>query len=202
MIERKSIGALQAECGDFGPYYAYLRGSQSDEQRRASVVALVRRRPHMFQHGVKPSGVLANMHRFCMVDGLLYRRVHRPAGLELRCCAPRGMMRGMFAIIGRKPLPFRRELILHYHNSKMGNHVGREQTIKRLEADWYWPTLRTDVDRWIASCTICKGQHGIPATSAWSRTTLYSRPFRCLIYDTVLCPNDTDTGCNEMLTVI
>ena len=34
---------------------------------------------------------------------------------------------------------------------------------------------------------ICAEEKGLAALSAWSRTELYSRPFRCLQIDTVAC---------------
>ena len=62
--------------------------------------------------------------------------------------------------------------------------------------------MRADVESWCDSCEVCKANHGVPAVSAWTRTTLYSHPFRCLQFDTVDCGVDKETGDKYLLTVV
>ena len=200
-IDRKILASLQKECEDFGPYYQWHRPYSSDETRRRKLNGLKKSRPRMF-HRVTVDGVIKTADLYQMIDGLLYRKVRTRDGQELRPCAPSGAMREIFGIVKQHPVPFRRELLHHYHSGVLGHHVGREQTIKRLQDDWYWPTLRSDTEVWCQNCVHCRGNYGNPSVSAWTRTTLYNRPFRCLQIDTVKCPKDPDTGIEKILTVI
>ena len=156
----------------------------------------------MFDH-LTVDGVIKESRRYRLIDGLLYRLVEvSGGGYELRICAPTGSDRAIFALVGLKPMPFRRELIYHYHNGLLGQHTGREQTLLRISGDWYWRQMRSDVESWCDSCAVCKSGHGVPTVSAWTRTTLYTHPFRCLQFDTVDCGQDNRTGHKYLLTVI
>ena len=73
------------------------------------------------------------------------------------------------------------------HNGMMGGHVGVEKTVERIQKDWYWPGMHEAVDRWCATCDLCKGEHGTTGISVWTRTELYSRPFGVIQFDTVEC---------------
>ena len=50
------------------------------------------------------------------------------------------------------------------------------------------------MDRWCARCDLCKGEKGHTATSGWTRTELYSRPFRVIQFDTIDCSQIGDGG--------
>ena len=95
---------------------------------------------------------------------------------------------------------FRNELILEYHNGRLAAHRGRDQTVTALASDWWWPELRHDVKHWIAGCEVCAAAHGHAARSAWTRSNLYSHPFRALQFDLMSVP-ETD-GYHYLLVVV
>ena len=195
------IAQLQAECKELGPFYAYLRESKNDRERRERLVKVIKQRPAGWKR-LTVNGVIANAQYYSLVDGILYRDVVTRHGKELRVCAPTGSLREAFVLTLPRPIEFRRELMFHYHNGLLGNHIGREQTLERLAADWWWAGMRTDVDKWIRTCTHCCGNYGVPHVSAWTRSTMYSRPFRALQFDTITCRPDPKTGHTYVLTVI
>ena len=55
-------------------------------------------------------------------------------------------MRGVLALIGIKPMSFRRELIYYYHSGLMDKHFGKDQTRDNLAKDWYRRQLASDVE--------------------------------------------------------
>ena len=72
-----------------------------------------------------------------------------------------------------------------------------------IERDFWWPGMREDVRRWCKSCQHCLGERASHSgVSAWTRTELFSRPFRVLQYDTVTCRQCRDDGARYILTVI
>ena len=203
-IERALLAKLQSECVEFGPYYCWHRSTHpTDDKKRSELIALQKSFPLMFPRNVTVDGIIKEAdHRYRMHDGLLYRVVQANGGIELRICAPTGSAKQILALLDVVPMKFRRELIYYYHNGLLGQHIGREQTIERISSDWYWRKLRADVTDWCLACATCRSNHASPAVSAWTRTTLYSRPFRCLEFDIVTCCKDERTGHKHLLTVI
>jgi len=124
------------------------------------------------------------------------RRVYDPWDheVQLRLVAPEGgSNRYDMPGVGQGVLTVRAKVLLEYHNSKLGGHLGVDKTVNRIWKDWYWPGLYDDVDRWCRSCDLCRGEKAHNAVSAWSRTELYSRPFRVLQIDTVACKPGSNT---------
>ena len=87
--------------------------------------------------------------------------------------------------------------------------MGRDRTMERLAAEWWWPGMYTDVYRWCAKCEHCQRENKPSAINAWVRTELYLRPFRALQMDTVVCTMGEQsrgagrlTGATRILTVI
>ena len=98
----------------------------------------------------------------------------------------------------------RERLLLEYHNSPLGGHLGREKTIEKLEADYWWPGLAADVKTWCKRCSACQKAKGQSKKTAWTRTEVYSRPFRVLQFDTIGKMNKAGevTGAQYVLTVV
>ena len=53
------------------------------------------------------------------------------------------------------PRNFRSHLLRLAHDSVLSGHFGFEKTLHRLQADWFWPTLRSDVVEYCQSCVTC-----------------------------------------------
>ena len=90
----------------------------------------------------------------------------------------------------------------HYHESELGAHRGRDETERALERDWWWMGLWHDVRKYIKACVHCQGENAHTGMSAWTRTNLYSRPFRVLQFDLLAVPKGSITGSLTLLTVI
>ena len=56
--------------------------------------------------------------------------------------------------------------------------------------------MYTDVMRWCAGCEHCQRENRPTSQAAWTRTELYSRPFRALQFDMVTC-SQTETGAGK-----
>ena len=142
-----------------------------------------------------------------MVEGLLYKRCYSVSDdeVQLRCCVPREGLGAMeLPGYGKVKLNMRERLLLEYHNSPVGGHLGREKTIGRIEADYWWPGLATDVKQWCKRCVQCQKAKGVSKKTAWTRTEVFSRPFRVLQFDTIgpLRSKGDVTGAEYVLTVI
>jgi hypothetical protein len=49
-----------------------------------------------------------------------------------------------------------RDKILHdYHDSPVHGHQGTEKTLERITQNYYWPGLRTSVEKYINTCDLC-----------------------------------------------
>ncbi|KAK4278290.1 hypothetical protein QN277_016155 [Acacia crassicarpa] len=74
--------------------------------------------------------------RFWLEDGLLYtvgRRVFVPKWDNLR-----------------------KELIKECHDSKWAGHPGQRRTLALLEATYYWPQMRDEVELYVKTCLVCQ----------------------------------------------
>ncbi|VFQ66499.1 unnamed protein product [Cuscuta campestris] len=50
-----------------------------------------------------------------------------------------------------------RDQLLHeFHSTPVAGHQGRERTFRRLAQVFYWPSMRKDVRRFVASCLVCQ----------------------------------------------
>ena len=122
-LEALWVARLQAACPDCGPYYAYLREAKSKDEQRRNLVAHLKRRARG-EKNVQANGIISAANNFLMADGLIYRRVRKGAGEELRVFAPRGSIKSAFAIYKFVEVPLRKELLMHYHSGILANHVG------------------------------------------------------------------------------
>ena len=189
-VERQLLINAQIDCHQFGGVYAACLAVSREQDELAAVRAYALQHPeHMKKRN--PDGIVKHARRYELLDGLLMRRVYDAPSheVQLRIVAPHGGV-CQFILPGHGPVTMgvRERVLLEYHNSK---HLGVEKTAQRILQDWYWPGLYEDVDDWCSQCDLCRGEKGAAAVSAWSRTELYSRPFRVIQFDTVDCaPGD------------
>ena len=53
------------------------------------------------------------------------------------------------------PLEFRKCALFLLHNSRVGAHLGRKKTLRKVRERYYWPLLYTDVVNWVQKCPDC-----------------------------------------------
>lgn len=50
-----------------------------------------------------------------------------------------------------------KETLLHeFHATPLAGHVGIKGTLVRLSSCFYWPSMRQDVENWVATCLVCQ----------------------------------------------
>lgn len=52
--------------------------------------------------------------------------------------------------------PFIQTLLLEFHSSPLGGHLGVAKTLHRLQANFVWPSIRADVKLFIRQCFTCQ----------------------------------------------
>jgi hypothetical protein len=126
------------------------------------------------------------MGQYSYRDGLLYKDIWDPIQLEFQAKAvvPRGGLRA-FRYNGRMyRLPLRRQLLLLYHDSEsVGAHASAADTLAKLSRMFFWPGMEHDVQKWVASCSVCRLVRPTKALTPDARMELYDRPFRILGID-------------------
>ena len=53
-------------------------------------------------------------------------------------------------------LVLRQELMAQFHNSPMVGHLGRDNTLALVSQHYWWPGMRTWVERYMAGCAHCQ----------------------------------------------
>jgi hypothetical protein len=53
-------------------------------------------------------------------------------------------------------LPFCSTLLEEFHSSPIAGHMGVSKTLARLQANFWWENMKTDVQTFVAQCSICQ----------------------------------------------
>jgi len=84
---------------------------------------------------------------------------HEQAALHYLPLRPR---RGTFSftpVLPRLVIPqgeFRSHLLEVFHSAPFGGHFGIKRTFRKIAARYYWPSLLTDVERYVKACRTCQ----------------------------------------------
>jgi hypothetical protein len=54
------------------------------------------------------------------------------------------------------PAAIRKEILTAAHNSWIGWHGGRFKTTERLQGEFWWPSMDTDINQHVATCVTCQ----------------------------------------------
>lgn len=46
-------------------------------------------------------------------------------------------------------------LLMEFHSTPIGDHLGMRKTLHRLQASFYWPTMATNVKDFVRQCQVC-----------------------------------------------
>jgi len=133
-------------------------------------------------------GVLVESKKYEVIGNLLYRLVYKmERGCQVPLCAvPSGTYTWRdVSGWGPKPLTWRKRIMYEYHNGKLAAHPGRHRTTQMIQRDWHWKNMHLDIREHVGSCEFCRGEHGPNAKCSLTRSTLYTCPFRVLVFDTV-----------------
>ncbi|CAC5378546.1 unnamed protein product [Mytilus coruscus] len=100
------------------------------------------------------------------------------------------------------PHAMRREIMHQLHNVRTAGHLGREKTLNRIKARFYWPGMTDDVSRWCQSCMSCQKRKPGPGLgkSPMQHCTVYG-PMECIAID-ILGPLPTTDDGNWYIMVV
>ena len=129
-IERARLIAAQKRDVYFAPIIVAVEAAQSGKDVQSKVRQLLAMNSDL-ERGRNPSTITRESVNYEIVEGLLYRRVYSVSDdeVQLRCCVPAEGLGAMeFPGYGKIKLNMRERLLLEYHNSPLGGHLGREKT--------------------------------------------------------------------------
>ena len=132
-----------------------------------------------------------------LFDGILFRHVYSDVEqvFGLKAVIPIGGMRSFWYNGRQYRLTLRKTLLLLYHDSEMmGGHSSREDTLSKLRARVWWPSMADDVRKWVKTCSVCKLTKPQRGLTAEQRTQLHDRPFRVLFVDSLGPISPADRG--------
>ena len=79
---------------------------------------------------------------FVKERGLIYRRLTQESGER----------RKQLVV----PAKYRPSVLKLAHNTALGGHLGKQKTLTRVQAHFYWPGMGQEVTRYVRSCDICQ----------------------------------------------
>lgn len=129
-----------------------------------------------------------NISEYRLNGGLLQRKMFcRSLGShEWFTLVPDGPWRTVELSGQHRRLSLRRYVILIFHCTPVGPHLGRERTLQAIQdAGLWWPSLYKEVQSVIRHCLICASNKAQPIVSGHQRAREYDGPFRFLIIDFV-----------------
>ena len=56
-----------------------------------------------------------------------------------------------------------RDLLYEHHNSPLGGHLGAEKMFQRMREKYWWPSIHSDIVKWVRSCEECQQRRGSKA---------------------------------------
>ncbi len=74
------------------------------------------------------------------------------------------------------------------HDASSAGHYGRDHTLSMTRANYYWPTLRLDIERHIARCLSCAGTKGTTNAAPILECSLPAGPFDVVGIDLLQLP--------------
>jgi hypothetical protein len=95
-------------------------------------------------------------------------------------------------------------ILNRYHGLPISGHTCRKKTYEQITQRYYWPGMRTDLDKWIQSCLTCKRRKtprplnaGRPGTTCNAQS-----PWDTVAIDIVSASSASKGGYTKILTII
>lgn len=91
------------------------------------------------------------------------------------------------------------QVLAQSHHSALVGHYKSQTTQKRLEQNYWWPSLAKDIEKWVAQCSVCqKHEPTLHHRANWRLVT--TQPFEIIQMDWVTALPTTPCG-NECIIV-
>ncbi|KAK3698954.1 hypothetical protein QZH41_003112 [Actinostola sp. cb2023] len=102
------------------------------------------------------------------------------------------------------PESYRPEILRISHTLPLAGHLGREKTISRIGAHFYWPRLSFDVRKYCATCPECQlvARKMTALRAPLKPVPIVAEPFRKIAIDIVGELPRTKTGYKYILTMV
>jgi hypothetical protein len=99
---------------------------------------------------------ISEVRKFAQIGGILYYICHRTGKTRLLVVIPEHLVM---------------ELIEWCHDEPKAGHLGMHKTQARIQMNYYWPTLKKDVQEYVQSCHSClvNKKSRQPAPGIWNR---------------------------------
>lgn len=96
----------------------------------------------------------------------------------------------------------RENLIKEKHNGGLGGHFGAYKTYEQLNRFYFWPKLRSEVEKYVKNCKVCQYAKGRSQnTGLYVSLPIPNRPWDMVIMDFVLGLLKTQRG-NDSIYVV
>ena len=128
------LAIAQREDADFKDIITYFENDQV---------------PNDYKHAQR---LLEIVPKFQLYNDLLYR-----VDLTPRMIA-RGIAKGRICV----PKKFRDDVLQLCHNSLISGHLGIKKTYAKIQHDYFWPKMSSDVKAWVECCMECAMKKGSP----------------------------------------
>ena len=93
------------------------------------------------------------------------------------------------------------QILIENHNSPIGGHQGFNRTYNRIKERFHWHSMRTDIGKFIATCSICQKNKNNSITKIPMKITdTPSKPFEKVALDIVGPLPETCSGNKYILT--
>ncbi|KAL5815082.1 hypothetical protein ACOSQ3_025877 [Xanthoceras sorbifolium] len=97
----------------------------------------------------------------------------------------------------------RKNLIKECHNTKWAGHPGQQRTRALLEATYYWPHMRDDIEAYVKTCLVCqqdKNEQQSPG-GLLEPLPIPERPWESVTMDFISALPKSD-GCGSIMVVV
>lgn len=100
------------------------------------------------------------------------------------------------------PEAIRPRVLFEYHDSRLAGHPGAEETTRAIAAQYYWPTLKSDVATYVHECLLCaQYKRKPPHPAAPQRPRQPERPWETIACDLMGPYEETSVGHRFILVV-
>ena len=126
--------------------------------------------------------------QLCIIDGVLFRKVHDP---------PKG---NLFQLLA--PKVYQSRIMESLHADVTSGHLGVNRTFSRLKDRFFWPDMRNDVSTFVRQCFQCQLRKGAQKKSQFPmQQYLVSAPLERITID-IMGPLPESRSGNRYILVV
>ncbi|VDI22567.1 Hypothetical predicted protein [Mytilus galloprovincialis] len=169
-----------------------LKQYQHEDKTISSMLSLRqihgKEKPHISTSDQDLSTLLKQWELLDVIDDILYRRWENSDGTSYQQLVAPKRIRG--------------EILRLLHDCRTAGHFGRDRTLAKVRARFYWPGMTTDITRWCQTCLLCQQRKPGPGLgkSPMQHRNVY-RPMECIAID-LMGPLPITDHSNQYIMVV